>query len=105
MTAQTELFRKPALSNSTPTSDAAARAIEPKRPRLWWTIFRALQNNPAGLTAEELEGVTGMAGNTIRPRLVELCETQLVTKTERTRKTRRGHDAVVYVAVPQYNER
>ena len=104
-TRQLTLRYKPALSTGSPTSDAAARAVEGKRPRLWWLVWRTLQQHPDGMTAEELETATGLSGNSVRPRLVELAEVNLVTRTERTRKTRQGRDAFVYVAVPQYGEK
>lgn len=69
------------------------------------TVLRALASAPTGLTAEELEARTGLGGNTIRPRLVELSgerrgyplPTPYVRLSGRTRPTRRRRQANVYV--------
>lgn len=96
----------PALSNRILTSDEAARAIEPRRPRLWFLVLRTLhERGETGATAQELEQATGLAGNTIRPRLVELCAANLVERTHRRRPTRSGRDAFVYVALPWHGDR
>lgn len=68
-------------------------------------ILRALASAPTGLTAEELEARTGLGGNTIRPRLVELSGERrnyplpvpYVRLSGRTRPTKRRRQANVYV--------
>ena len=51
-----------------------------------------------GATTEELEAVTGLPGNTVRPRLDELRKAGLVQASGTTRTTRSGRRAVVWVA-------
>ena len=60
--------------NGTPTSVAAAKTkrgsgtAEKDRARLYSLILHA----PDGLTRKELERITGMSGDSLRPRLWEL---------------------------------
>jgi len=51
-----------------------------------------------GITRDELEAVSGLTGNTIRPRVRELEEEGFIEETDRTRKTRSGSMATVLVA-------
>lgn len=90
---------KPALSVAgSATSEAAAQSIEPSRGRIQMLVYTALKFASNGLTAEELETVTGLSGNTIRPRLVELREENRIADSGTTRKTRANRDAVVWIA-------
>lgn len=88
------LARKPALSTGVETSDAAARAVGPRRTKYQNLVLAALAQGDA--TADELEARTNLRGNTIRPRLVELCEANVIEKTDRKRPTRSGSMAFVY---------
>lgn len=56
-----------------------------------------LDQRHLGATADEIESRLEIAGNTVRPRLVELREMNLIKNSERMRKTRSGRSAVVWV--------
>ncbi len=83
--------------------EAAAR-IGPAISKQQALILSALRRD--GATAAELEARTGLAGSSVRPRLVELTgkaatfaslvAEPLVVRTDRTRKTRSGRNAAVY---------
>lgn len=85
---------KPALSNDTETSDAAARTVAPRRTKYQRIVLAALAQGDA--TADELELRTGLRGNTVRPRLVELVEANVIERTDQRRPTRTGSMAFVY---------
>ena len=55
--------------------------------------------NVESRTAQQISIDTGMSGNTVRPRLVELEALGLVRKADYTRKTLSGGTARVYEAV------
>jgi predicted ArsR family transcriptional regulator len=57
---------------------------------------RVLEAIAGGYTDEEVSDITGMPGNTVRPRRVELIGMGLVARTERTRPTRSGRRAIVW---------
>lgn len=79
------------------TSRAAAAQYLPHartaRERVYWTIS-ASEN---GMTDEEVQDALGMNPSTQRPRRVELVEIGIVEDSGRTRPTRSGMDAVVWV--------
>jgi len=50
-------------------------------------------------TAEQIAIDTGLSGNTVRPRLIELRAQGLVRKTGKFRRTLSGRSAAVYEAV------
>lgn len=82
------------------TSLEAAEAIAPKRPKLQAMVLQAIRRVGAfGATDDELQFVLGMDASTERPRRVELVQAGLVRDSGRVRKTRRGRNAVVWVAV------
>ena len=85
--------------NGTPTSRAAAEEIRPASETLRQTVLEAIcLRERYGATREELEAMTGLNGNTIRPRVAELLEQGLVVLPEgRTRKTKAGRQAAVLV--------
>ena len=78
------------------TSMEAAEAIAPHVARLQEVVLRAIRHEPGGCTAEQLEDRTGLSGNTVRPRLIELCEAGLVVTSGETRLNRSGRRAKVY---------
>ena len=83
-----------------PTSRAAAETVEPRVATLRRAVLDALRAaGEAGLTDEEMQTRLGMGGNTQRPRRVELERGGLVRDSGRTRRTRGGREAVVWVAV------
>lgn len=60
-------------STGTRTSIAAAASLSPEKidtDRA--VVLKAVQDSPAGLTREEIENVTGLSGNTVRPRVNSL---------------------------------
>lgn len=75
------------------TSRAAAKAIEPHIQRLEKVVLDALASP---LTAEQIEDETGLAGNTVRPRLVALRNRGLVIDSGQRHRTRSGREAVVW---------
>ncbi len=81
------------------TSVAAAKAIEPNAETLRACVLAYLRAVKSGATDEEIQEVTGMEGNTERPRRTELVRLGLVKDSGQVRKTRSGRDAVVWVAV------
>ena len=78
------------------TSRAAAKAIVPHLERLEQRVLDALAATRSGLTAQELELVTRLSGNTIRPRLIALRARGYVVDSGLTRKTASGRNAVVW---------
>jgi hypothetical protein len=61
-------------------------------------ILYAIALQGYGLTREEIEQVTGLGGNTIRPRVKELIGGGMLVETDRTRTTKRGSRAAVIEA-------
>lgn len=90
------LTNKPVLSNSTETSDAAARSVSPKRSKLQARVVEAISRNYGEATADEIEVLTGLSGNSVRPRIVELREAGVIEDSGRQRPTRLGNKAVVW---------
>lgn len=52
-----------------------------------------------GLTREEIEAETGLPGNSVRPRVVELIEGGMIKSADEKRRTASGRRAEVLVAV------
>lgn len=88
--AHSETSRQAAISKYYATSTERSR------------VLRCLRDHPDGLTDEELQDVLNMNPSTQRPRRIELCDMEpaLVKDSGRTRKTRSGRNAVVWVARP-----
>lgn len=92
-------YRGQAPHNETPTSKAAAASIEPSKGSLQHDVWRYIKlRGGYGATAQEVEHGLAVAGNTVRPRLRELEEMQLIQKTDNKRRTDSGREAVVYIA-------
>lgn len=112
------LWPDQAPSNGVGTSDAAAAALDPatlenREKRVVWALYNREEE---GATREELEALTGLSGNTVRPRVDNLMEKgflccrdaggHAVPRPVRgepseavTRPTRSGHPAhVVYLS-------
>ena len=103
MTAQPDLFSTyngsaPYVSHSE-TSLQAAEQIEPSAATLRAKVLACLKAHPEGLTDEQLQELTGMEGNTERPRRRELELAGKIRKGEARRRTSSGRMAVVWVAV------
>lgn len=75
---------------------AAVHAAARHRAQILGLILSA---GPAGMTREEIEERSGLAGNTVRPRCVELMASGLIRATEGTRATRSGRQAEILVGV------
>lgn len=107
---QSDLFgmpndEEPAAPFSEPTSSRdAAEAIESERENLREIIYRDIKAREEGLTCEEVCEITGLDGNTVRPRIWELTgqargfEPRII-KTEKRRRNVSGRTARVYVAL------
>lgn len=90
------LFMQPAPAhNRTRTSVDAAHAIKPHVETLRGKVLTYLAGC-SGATAQEIETALGLAGSTVRPRLVELRETGCVRDSGRTRLTASRRKAVVW---------
>lgn len=92
-------LRKPALAQEhSPTSRAAAAAIEPVREPLKARVYRWIAfMGSAGCTDEEGCLALDMNPSTYRPRRVELVEEGSVIDSSTTRRTRSGRAAVVWI--------
>lgn len=87
-----------AQEHSEPSKEAA-RHIEPKRHALRVAVYQAFLAARDGMTDEEMQDALGMEGSTERPRRVELVESGAVIDSGRTRSTKSGRQATVWVAV------
>ena len=80
------------------TSKEAARAIEGgPRNRARAAVLEAIRA-ASGITAEKISEVTGIGGDTVRPRIVELVALNLIRDSKKTSLTRSGRNAVCWVA-------
>lgn len=80
------------------TSVAAAKQIEPITGALRLAVYAMLVSRGwVGATDEEMQDALEMAPNTQRPRRIELVEDGWVRDSGRTRPTRSGRKAVVWV--------
>ena len=99
MSART-LFDDPPAQQHSPTSVAAAEAIAPVAATLRRMVLEAIAAAGAdGLTDEEGAERVGIDGNTYRPRRRELEQQSRIRNTGKTRPTKSGRKAVVWVAV------
>lgn len=86
------------------TSKAAALNAEPTAGTKRAIALAFLRGRGAqGATDEEMQELIPLTPNTQRPRRVELVKGKFVVDSGRTRKTRGGDEAVVWVAV-EYRE-
>jgi hypothetical protein len=97
------LFDDPPAQRHSPTSVAAAEAIRPATGRLRMAVLEYLRScGQNGATDDEMQdalnGTLGMGPSTQRPRRIELVEAGLVADSGRTRLTKAGRKAVVWVA-------
>ena len=91
------LFDPPAQAHSE-TSKAAARSIRPDASRLREAVYGALlAAGTTGLTDEEMQERIPMQPSTQRPRRIELIERGKVIASGRTRPTRSGRAATVWI--------
>lgn len=95
---QPDLFDPPAQRHSA-TSRAAGEAIKPKASSLRELVFTCVASRgELGATDEEIIEQLGLSPSTARPRRVELWQAGRLLDSERTRKTRSGREATVWVA-------
>jgi hypothetical protein len=86
------------IHNHTATSIAAAHAAQGNASRQRDAILEALgKAGIHGLTREEMEGATGLPGNSIRPRVSELMAAEAIEPSGEIRRTRSGRQAEVLV--------
>ena len=84
-----------------PTSVAAKVAIAPSAAKQRARVFLYILNQgEAGATLNEIEAALGLAGNTVRPRRLELEKKGLVKDSGKRRPTPSGRAAIVWV-VPE----
>lgn len=94
----------PLPSNGTATSNAAAASMRRKAPTLRARVFDWIDaRGEHGATMDECEAALGAPGSSVRPRFYELAgkdknHDATIFETARTRPTRSGHAAVVYVS-------
>ena len=80
------------------TSREAAESMTEVAPNLRERVYRAIKSSPAGLTAEEACTLTGIKGDTLRPRIVELVGQNRI-RVAGKRPTKSGRKADVWVAL------
>lgn len=83
--------------NKTDTSQAAAESQKPHFNRLERQVLRVISQSPDGMTADEIELMTELGGNTVRPRIWALTRRGLLRDSGKRRLTRKGRKAVVHV--------
>ncbi len=87
--------------NGTATSIAAAKAVMPRAGTIRERIYQLIARQKLrGMTADEVEFGMAMSGDTVRPRLIELRREGRIYKSDTTRPTRKGQQAVVYMVHP-----
>lgn len=93
------LFDDPPAQRHSPTSRAAAESIKPSTGTLRLRVLAYIRSAGAhGATDEELIDALGMAPSTARPRRIECVSAGWVHDSGRTRPTRSGRQATVWVA-------
>lgn len=89
----------PAPHNGTPTSIAAAEQIEPTAGTLRAAVLEYIRNcKQHGATDEEVQVALDMNPSTQRPRRQELEKQGFILRTDRTRLTKSGRSAVIFIA-------
>jgi len=91
--------------NGIDTSEAAANAVAGKAEAIRQQVYKLVVER-GSLTSDEIQALTGLDGNTVRPRLWELegnpitsGRQRLVYKSDDKRMTRSGKPARVYKAL------
>lgn len=100
--------RKPAEklppSNQTPTSRAAALSMAVQAPKQRGKVFEYVARFADGRTCDEVQAALDMLPQSASARIYELRRLGLIIDSGRTRPTRTGRAAVVYIARKQANE-
>lgn len=95
-----DLFDRPPPANRSSTSRAAAESISGHVAAQRERVLAALRNaGEQGATADELQVLLEIGPQSLCPRLLELREAGLAIEAGRTRLTRRGRAAKVYLAI------
>jgi transcription initiation factor IIE alpha subunit len=92
-------------AGSEQTSQDAYRSLDDVRGKIRKRVYSVMLNLHDGATSEELERLTELSGNTVRPRLKELERDGFVFKSEDRRPTRSGRDAIVWKLKPRIMQR
>jgi len=93
------LFDDPPAQQHSETSVAAAEAIAPVAATLRRMVYDAIAAaGVVGLTDEEMLAAVGLPPSSGRPRRIELVRAGLVVDSGKTRRTRSGRSAVVWLA-------
>ena len=91
---------KPPAQRHSPTSVAAADSIEPTCAVQRFAVYEAIRTAYSyGLTDEEGTETTGIPASSWRPRRCELVASGHVADSGRTRLTRAGRKAAVWIVV------
>ncbi len=101
MNTQGNLFDPPPKFQAhSKTSKDAASEIERSASTLRGYVYRFIWNKgDAGATDDQIQMALRMEGSTERPRRIELQDKRLVKDSGKTRKTRSGRQAVVWVTI------
>lgn len=92
----------PPFQGHSETSESAALLAQESAPTKRARVYRYLvEQGWGGATDEEIQLALRMDANTERPRRCELLEKRLIMDSRRTRMTRSGRAATVWVAIPQ----
>ena len=94
MNVQLDLLNPPAQSHSV-TSKAAAKSIKPSAAKLRERVYDAIATSVFPVCDETISILTGLSGNTCRPRRIEL-ERMGRIQAAGTTKTRSGRQAVTW---------
>ncbi len=96
---QTQFIVPAPPTNGTPTSNEAAERIEPAAGTLRELVLAYVrQCGEIGATDEEIQLALDMNPSTERPRRQELEKLGLILRTSRTRPTKSGRSAVIFIA-------
>ena len=103
MSASEQLTLSLPFARGSQTSRDAAEQAKPnaatQRARVLKLVRESGWSDDPGLTDEQIQERLGLSGNTQRPRRMELVTMGLIKDSGRTRKTKSGREAVVWVLV------
>ena len=86
--------------NGTVNSKRAAERVKPSAAVARLIVFEAISNAGIhGLTREEIEAVTGLPGNTVRPRVWDLMKTNAIEEGGEVRPCKSGSYGKVLTVV------
>ena len=99
MTAPLDLFDPPFHHDGLPTEKSAAKSARRSAASLRELAYAFIRRRGReGATRDEVDAVLGKTPNVTQPRLWELEHAGRIQKTGRSRETRSGRQAVVYIA-------